>query len=665
MALAYNTRSKVPVPENTIKSKWDAYTSPLYQGENISEKYDINQIGGAYHNKHTGKKCTRRILGKCRKYVYPGSMSSAKVPIGAWAEAYDGQCFTGSVTNRFDYPSDVLGEKLSDDTATRCAGGSSLGYHEFLTKDSKTNIDNTSDITSNECIVGSVSVSRPNIENCFVSGIQYPVFCQMGDYIATNDECKRQCDNSTSLNNANNYCNWSYDRLCGKVKGEAIKRDAKGKLIQSDRNWITDPICEKYCGGPRDFSNKECRENKGKYCSTPSSWPNAGEYCLEFWKTFPNVGEMDKACKQKLINDPIENIATGVGCSSLCRGAGLDVDNKWCNEKRLEYCRDQNNKNLFNPYCYRFCKDQPDLCAQSLRETCGEFVSNMDDIVPGTQLKYHNFCGCLQDEAFYENYKNKILGSIQDRGYEITPSEFSSNPKCIYPTCTNNSIMTTFQQSDECSGEECVMDIIKNYSYLYDTDIEKCTIFKLPSSTSSEPPPTTSFEPPPTTSMETSMEIPPTTSFETPPTTSFEPPPTTSMETSMEIPPTTSFEPPPRTSMEPPPRTSMEIPPRTSMETSMEIPPRTSMEIPPRTSMEIPPRTSMEIPPEIDMTKSMLSGGSGNIFNIGEEGKILMQSEHNIYIISMLFLVIGCVLILILFGYFIKFVKNIVSNKKD
>lgn len=498
MVFDVGTRSVVTVPDNTIPKKWDAYSGRDYTGQNISDVYNINEIGKSYHNKHTKNRCVQHsILGKCKKTVDDGKFSSGKVPLGAWADIYDGNCFTGTVTNRLMAPF----KKLDDSAATNCAGGSSDMQNENLPED---------------CYTGTTKANNENGENCFASGINYPTFCQLGDYVDTVQACKDQCKGSNSLDNANNYCNFALDRLCGKKKGDPIKRNASGKqVIDSQQDWITSNICKSYCGGPNEVSSVTCKKHKQSYCSDPLSWPNAYEYCSDFWRSNPNLinwQNMNPACYNKITDATgPENVSTNNGCGKLCQGEGLDIDNDWCNNMRRDFC--WKDENTFTNYCYRFCKDEPDLCAPILSFKCKDYKDRMDETIGDTGLKYHNFCSCFFDAEFYDNYKNKVYESIRDRGFEVLISQDNidlSKPHCFYPTCNQNAVMTEFQRNDICSDDvnnNCLSNVLKNYSNLTDTDLKKCDALLPPVNQQIEPAstiplPMSSTLPPPITSLE-------------------------------------------------------------------------------------------------------------------------------------------------------------------
>lgn len=264
--------NRIKVPDNTIRKTWDAYAD---NGTNLSEKYNINLIGDMDKDKHTTKKCHkesargliskfrrrrgRKRRGKNIKEVCEnvGTFSVGKVPIGAWAEIYSGNCYSGDPLFTLKYTNETNGQ-LTDDLATKCSGGSQLGYDKYLDKD---------------CIL----LNDPNIDfkgkdNCFVSGVQTDVFCQLGDYIATNQTCVDACANTKSTNDPN-YCTFAMDRLCSKKVGDPLKNDAFGKLLNSEKNWIRTDLCSNYCGGPEEQDHKCVKTRKQAIAKIPIHTP--------------------------------------------------------------------------------------------------------------------------------------------------------------------------------------------------------------------------------------------------------------------------------------------------------------------------------------------------------------------------------------------------------
>jgi hypothetical protein len=501
------------VPDNTIKKTWDAFSQNNFQGVHIGAKPPgVTQINNQdYHDKHTTQKCSRRNLrGQCKNWVQEGSYQSGKVPIGAYAEIYDGPC--GKFRTNYikygqgDYK-DVANfpPRLLDNVATNCAGGSGLNWNEYPTKNLMKFNDHTTE-TTDKCFIGQASATYPNTENCFRAAVDYPVFCQMGDYINSVGTCKEQCKGSNSLDQKNNYCNFAYERLCGKTLGDPLKKNNLNAVITSSKNYITEPECVKYCGYADEDSNNMCKEHKKNYCIKHESWPGAAEYCFDYWNKFPNTLQLNQACGDKLVdNTSSENITTGKGCGFLCRGGNsLDVHKGYCNTKRLEYCT--TGDNMETRYCYEFCKDNPDLCELYLQnEYCTDKKDKLDLPVGSEGLKYSDYCGCMMDTQFYEDYVNNVFKQFKEGGYDIEGiGNIKTEPECIYPKCKSGSILTSAQANNiKNCGHSCVQIMLNTFNNseidgnFLSSQSANCALIHKTDTDPEPPPPVSSIEPPP------------------------------------------------------------------------------------------------------------------------------------------------------------------------
>lgn len=506
MVVPFNVQSKEEVPSKTIRQSWDAYRDKNYGGTPMGMSYGpkpfgITALDGKPYSgdtyKYTGQKCTRRNLrGQCKNWVYPGQLSSARVPIGGWAEVYDGACNTGFKKDNLVYNQ---GQKLSDQLATNCAGGSSLTWGKYPTYDG-----------DKSCSIDKPSVYRENEENCIQGGIHYPTFCQLGDYVVTQGKCREQCANVKSTA-GNSYCNWSYDRLCGKKRNDPLKKNALNTLLVSDKDYIREQDCQKYCGPPSAKSDEMsplCKRHKIEYCLHPDSWPDAGEYCKTFWKNNPNILEMNQACKEKLLNPASpENITTNLGCGMLCQGNELDIDPTYCRSMRQQYCT-ASDENMESKYCFNFCKDNPDLCENYLHQYCKDKGEKLDEALPNESGKrYSDYCGCMMGTQFYDDYKKGIFQQFKEGGYNIEGiSNIRSEPECIYPQCKSGSILTSDQlRNIKNCGTSCVQVMMNNFEdaqvggdFFLDQSAKCVNIQKIPE-------PTTSSAPPPSTAPSTTM----------------------------------------------------------------------------------------------------------------------------------------------------------------
>lgn len=476
--ISWNTKTLTSVPDNTIRKTWDAYGGDNFTGINIGETFpNITNLDGLpYKDVHTEKKCGGGPIQRkrCSKPYWVGNYNSGKVPIGGWAEVWDGSCGSGFLLNDLTYgvgKFSSLPKTLPDDMATNCAGGSGLGFNKYPTKNHLTRYIDTSATTTDECYFGQGHAYEKNKENCFRAGVHYPTLCQLGDYVDQVPQCKAQCISarSTDSGGARNYCHSAYERLCGKMIGDPLKKNAFNDVINSTKNYITEPECQKYCGYANEDSNNICKEKKRNYCLKPESWPDAADYCYDFWQKFPNTLELNQACGDTLIDSGSpNNIKSGKGCGYLCRGGvngTLDVHRGYCQTKRLEYCTKDNN--IEEGYCYEFCKDNPDLCELYLQnEYCVDKKDKLDLPVGNSGRKYSDYCGCMMDTQFYEDYVHDVFKEFKEGGYEIQGiSNIRTEPECIYPKCKSGAILTSAQaQNKNNCGASCIQVMLNKFN---------------------------------------------------------------------------------------------------------------------------------------------------------------------------------------------------------
>jgi len=471
MALSFNTKTREPVPTGTIRKTWDAYQNSNWTGDNLGEKYDTSKLDGIPIKANLEKRDRRPNLPNHGDY-WVGRYSSGKVPIGAWADIYDLSCNSGTLLNSLYYGGPKANDssfpqRIDDDIATNCAGGSELSWNSWIPYP-KTNLpikhDQTQSETSTGCFVGEKNATHHDKEDCFVGGVHYPSFCQLGDYVTTNLRCKNQCAGIKSTDKAN-YCTYAKDRLCGKRVGDPLKKNPWNKVVGSTKNYITEGVCEDYCGSPGQQGSAICQKHKKDYCTDPTTWPDAAEYCSSYWKANPNDLEMTKVCGSKLL-DPSspENITTGKGCGYLCRGGSLDVHDNMCKTKRLEFCT-ADPLQMETEYCYQFCKDNPDLCESFLNNYCKDKGDLLGQAIPGGKRKYSDYCGCMMGTQFYEDYVKNVFDQFDEAGYNIQgASNIKTSPECIFPKCKGGSILTSAQRSNikDC-GASCIQVMLNKF----------------------------------------------------------------------------------------------------------------------------------------------------------------------------------------------------------
>lgn len=440
------------VPENTIRKSWDGYINAFPPRDSVGEKYNDTWLNGV-HYKETHKDNTKcNIFGNnC-----DGRISAVKVPIGGRAIGWeDDQCNNDKL---WDYSEAI--QRMNDDVATGCAGGSKLGWDRYLTTQN-----------GKKCYNGTDWLGDKNdLEQCVVGGVEWNSFCQLGDYVVNVPECKDKCKDAKSTDNGNNYCNWAMDRLCGKTINDNIKQTEYGSIVKSDKNWILDDSCRKYCGESTDKGNDYCQDAKKRFCSNPEFLKDRDSvmYCFEYWKKYGNAQDFSNAFDDILtdasnpynISKSNDNI---YGPNFLCRNNGSnpekDVNSGWCNTARGKFCT-KNTNNMGTNYCFNHCRDYPGDCENYLKDTfCKNKEDKLEFLVGDTDKRYKDYCACFQSPEFYEKYRDEVFKPFEEAGYEIQGiSSIPLQAVCIYPDCKAGAIVPSDQKEaqDTNCGVNCV-----------------------------------------------------------------------------------------------------------------------------------------------------------------------------------------------------------------
>lgn len=488
--LTFTTKSLEPVPNDTIRKTWDPYTSINFGGTNIGKPKTsklpvISKLGGTY--KHM-----KNIFVMYPNFHQMKTYRSGRVPIGGWAEVsnnagrrlsllqkFNPPCGTNFVDKMVygegEYTGPQFPERLTDDVATNCAGGSGLTFNEYPTTKEDNFINKKDAFTTKQCFYGN-RTPQQNKDQCLKGGVQYPVFCQLGDYVATNPKCAQQCSGVKSDTDNPNYCNYAYDRLCGKLIGDPLKKDKLNTLVRSTKDYIKEPVCVNYCGSASDKSSELCQQHKLAYCTTGGSFDNnKSAYCSEFCTTnedlcFGNKSVMDKLCPPSAPTEPP---------SALCD----KYTQKECS----------NTTALPTERCFKFCKSNPELCMDSLKEFCEGKQNRLDEPVSGfEQKKYSDYCGCIQDISEYDKYKTSVIESLTSRKLRIALGNELQSNYCISPNCNEDSIKPPHLQP--CKNN-CLEQVFKGYNFTeFNNDhILECDEFGeiVDEPVSSEPPPIT------------------------------------------------------------------------------------------------------------------------------------------------------------------------------
>lgn len=509
------------VPGNTIKKGYDVYKDRSYKTPvKADERFGgSSALAGdcASDNPMRYAQSIFRSDGKnhkgqhremwCRDYLFgndcgdcdfwpqdkdpkPGFISSYRVPIGLYLKSRGGDKGTNSKeesTNCSSSGNDIgwnFGQykgkngyppRVPSEVAIGCSGGSSLGQDQYAKTLNNFQIDHGSGKKSNKCFLGPETINEEDKVVCVQSGVDWDTFCQLGDNIFTNEECKKRCKDKKEGEGSTNYCNYALDRMCATKKDEFYKSDAYGNNVKATKNYMTSqPQCELYCG---NAENPRCRVVKNKMCENSKDWIKFSswlpDYCRAHWKANKDETAMNKACKAELLDPNGEqNIFSKNGCGKLCMGDGTDVDDRWCKYRTLEYCTSSDDL-MLTEECYQFCADAEngDLCDNYLQGENGLCkrlnVKTEEDLkksVGETGRNVSDWCGCMMPTTFYEKHRDTMLKAFDDEGYNIK-GQIDLQPECMYPLCKQGSIKTKSQQSRLDNGEctDCVQIMLNKF----------------------------------------------------------------------------------------------------------------------------------------------------------------------------------------------------------
>lgn len=516
--LALNDFPVSVVPANTIKRGYDVYQSDNYGsllyghnlvGDGDDDARDCGKVAmtakstfltdgrlrkGDHRHIRCGLTCRNCDAWPNQSNAKKGPIKGVKVPIGVKLDLRGGnagnsvhpseQVCSGNVQT-IKYAKDRVPENI----ATMCAGGSNLPRGHYLTtdenkftpvagtEDADGNYPNQAELPDGACFAGTQSINIPHKTWCIKSDVDMHTFCQMGDYVDS-QECREYC--------VDNDCTHATDRICRKIKGDPIKKDASGNLVLSDKNYLRDSDqCYEKCGGPSD---PRCKDIKNEVCQK-ADWNNADwapEYCRDHWRANPDDLAVDKACGAALAAG---DVFKSTGCGKLCQGGGLDVSETYCNQKKADYCLSSKD-HMFTDQCYDFCSSNPDICDNALSGAQGMCAgvrtqADLDAQVPGTIHTMSDWCGCMMPSSFYQDYAKNIDKKFNDFGYSIL-GQVDVSPECMYPQCKQGSVMTSAQHDRKASGmcTDCVQIMLQtlNGSFVDNNIVseqsEKCANIK-------------------------------------------------------------------------------------------------------------------------------------------------------------------------------------------
>jgi len=540
--LNFSTLSQEPVPDGTIRKTFDAYESPRIKTNNTDAQVATESIptgniaaGGQNSLKLDSQPIqnleVNDIAGGLVFNPYHPLIKSARTPIGSWVQLFTNDSCTGVGKTIHSNTQNV-----SEDVATYCARGSGLGNESYPLSqiDRQVGQDNsgnnytsgqsgTSTYDQNEiggpkrhkCFVGDFDTTDVNGGDygCLKGGVHYPTFCQLGDYVETQANCKSQCLGVKDTDTTRTYCHNALRRLCQKDTGDPIKTDSQGQLVGSQEDYLTRTTCQVFCGGPDEVGSTFCQNRKKDYCSSPGNIWNSNRllYCQNYWgdDVIQKRNDIELACGGEL-SDPegTQHIFTDNGCAKLCGGGLNDIDPGYCKQKRIDYCgttrRDQDGNvvpTLFSPECFNFCGGNPESCEDSLRNICKQRVLEIvPELVDNPNYKLttedlnnifqylentkdsqgkplSNYCGCFLPEQVYQSYIDTMAQQFEDAGYsmaQLQSGQLSGEPECIYPPCRDG-LQTSAQAASRAAGNcgTCVQQMLIS---LKDSNVGNCII---------------------------------------------------------------------------------------------------------------------------------------------------------------------------------------------
>lgn len=382
--------------------------------------------------------------------------------------------------NQGEYKGKNWDPKIPDEIATGCSAGSDNRRGEYVRADGGYQIphDYKENIPKDDrCFLGTNDIKQKDSILCTKSEVDWPTFCQLGDFIESQPECNTRCVNVVEDNktNENQYCHDAYERYCEKKTGDKLKRDPVTKdIVLSDNNKIKDSsVCLNYCGAAQ---SPKCKKIKTDICTrSKEEWKTLDwlpDYCKTYWSENMDRVAADNVCEAELL-DPLgaQNVFSRTGCGKLCDHT--DVNETYCRDKKTKFCT-ANDTNMLTDNCINFCSNikNKGACDKYLGGEAGmctrlgiKSEEDLDKYIPGTQKQYSDLCGCMMNTDFYETYIESITKKYKELGYDIA-SAIDVSPECAYPKCKQGSAMTLEQANRIEAGlcKDCVQIMFQNLS---------------------------------------------------------------------------------------------------------------------------------------------------------------------------------------------------------
>lgn len=304
-------------------------------------------------------------------------LSSWTIPLGGFAIAFDGDAaYSNCNIPDYNYKD---ASKLFPNGGQTILYSDSKAFTNFPTS-SIPRLDGERNYTNVTMKQDPVAVQDKN--DCIVSGIDLPVFCQMGDNIIY-DPCANELKvqttrytgtdgSGTSRKPIDDWVTASYDKYC-----------TKNNLVTGENSFTK--LCLTYTPNDSELLGEgfptELRKARSTYCTKSTGWYNEpGQNCVNFLQnnfTGPSVGGypsitdsgrtiMKGGCKDYLnqyIFDPQPNSHCHDLCPVVSSSTNPDKDKGWCDTIRIRKFIQPSSTNpdipeLFSQKGYAFLSDQ-------------------------------------------------------------------------------------------------------------------------------------------------------------------------------------------------------------------------------------------------------------------------------------------------------------------
>lgn len=461
------TASKAEGPYNLNENKWanGILIGTTAQDEIKEPVKSIKVPLGSYIDvSGDGSKCTRTTL-PTGEVAYFGSSDNERNPGTRYIiPKGDMTTYTQALLDN-NYTSNQKDILLTDDTATRCA-----------------NPQDTLNPHNNDCWIGVVFKDPIQPEKgCFKSGIHYGSYCQLGENIFT-DTCQTAgaCLESTTFPKDpkdDTYCEHAIRRVCNKGTLDNCSKDTK-----CSKNWFMENECKNYCGPTPEQYNENCIDTAQRHCGDPEFFKNNKDYCKKVWTRASELNKfnptyVDNLFKTEINNENLEqnNVMYYIkdnkkvldGVANLC-SPGNEINKNYCMDKKKKFCMAGDNMKLKE--CLDYAKDatvvtkvdskvySKDELVRFLQDGICKDVQNHDDMdeeivdpfTNSSHAKLGNYCGCVMNDKFYDQYFQDVKANIKTTGS-------FEDKNCFYPYCDQEAPGLNTQ-----ACPDCVQNIISN-----------------------------------------------------------------------------------------------------------------------------------------------------------------------------------------------------------